>query len=163
MDAKPLFQECVCYNCGNPHPLTIENCYSCYGLTLPTRYKNSSESIKWNIFNISQTDTNEIKRKQFLLAEKSMAADEYTAILGAESQDGPYNNNSATKKVVFLYRPGGDKRISHTKFDQSSVMASSRVWDRIKLDDWESLEEIIGFRTITHSLPGFFPVPDNCL
>lgn len=64
------------------------------------------------------------------------------AILGLETE----RRRQPDKKVVFLHREGGDKRLS---FSTTRARYSSRLWESIVDGDpnWESFKKIVGETT----------------
>ncbi|KAF7888384.1 uncharacterized protein EAF02_002925 [Botrytis sinoallii] len=151
-----------CWNCGKKHSTTREFCYTCKCWTPPTMKRATPEApkepIHWHEFIIAKTDSSQVKSDQLKSAVDAIEKDQYTAVLCAESPDSPYAKDNTEKIAVFLYRPGGDKKLSVTKLE--GISASSRKWEEIKLSDWTMFEEILG----VDSLPSSFPTPDNiCL
>lgn len=80
-------------------------------------------------------------------AVTAMSGDKFVAVLGLQFANTSSGQNPS-KTAVFLYRPGGDKRLSGSK---SQSHASSRDWDNIEMSIWESFKQIVGFKGNAYS------------
>ncbi|KAF7954703.1 hypothetical protein EAE96_005822 [Botrytis aclada] len=162
--SKLCYTPLKCWNCGAAHLPTEESCFICNGFLLPTISGATMDGprtrINWKIFLITNMDHSEVKAKELRSAEIAIENDLYTAVLCTKSLDSPFGGNEKKKTAVFLHRPRGKKRLSVTKLGLGGISASSRKWEDIKLSDWTTFEEILGFT----SLPSTFPTPDDiCL
>ncbi|KAH6663167.1 hypothetical protein B0J14DRAFT_495098 [Halenospora varia] len=146
-----------CWHCTAPHSATQESCMACNGWTLPTHKIETLPThsgkplttrvpIEWITFEIEASDS---KEKGKLMKEAVMAIehDQYVAILGIQIGKDRFGHKTR-KTVIFLHRPGGDKRMS---VDKRKDRASSRRWAVIKDFDLEALKKVMGDVTITYS------------
>lgn len=160
MESQSLYnlQPLTCWHCEQPHSESEDFCVFCNGWTLPTRTRgpfNARMIIKWETFVIVTSDSEE--RKGNLLRDAMVAIEnnKTVAILGMKiSRD--HWGREAKENAVFLYRAGGEKRLSVSK---TRFHASSRLWRDIDPDQdlvWKAFRQIVGKETkiVTYSRKG---------
>lgn len=143
MSLSSIGMKKICWHCPGHDTQSAESCYLCHGWTLPTRKNDESKTaIEWNIFVVKSTDSKQFKKQEFEKAGTSMRNDKHTAVLGVSLSD--------SRKAVFVYRPGGDKRLSTTTIlgrpvirCRPVVRSSARHWDAVGRCDWRKFEEIV--------------------
>lgn len=136
MPLSSIGMEKICWHCPGHNNKSAESCVSCHGWTLPTRKNDESKTaIEWNIFVVKSTDSKQFKEQEFEKAGTSMRNDKHTAVLGVSLSD--------SRKAVFVYRPGGDKRLSTTRLVKPKIKSSARRWDYVGRCDWSKFEKIV--------------------
>ncbi|KAF8859750.1 hypothetical protein BDZ45DRAFT_574746, partial [Acephala macrosclerotiorum] len=129
----------TCWHCEKPHSDTQEFCNICNGWTLPILTKERS-IIKWKTFVVQDSDSKEVRERLMKDAAIAIGSDKFVAVLGLQFvNDG--SGRKLRKAAVFLYRPGGDKRLS---ISGSKGHTSSRNWRDMKDLDWEAFKRIVG-------------------
>ncbi|KUJ14154.1 uncharacterized protein LY89DRAFT_130628 [Mollisia scopiformis] len=166
MERQPLHnvEPLKCWHCDWPNSMYSEFSVACNGWTLPTRIQEleTEVRIEWEKFVIPANYPEEAKSRLMRDAMVAIANNRNVAILGVQfKRSRAHLGREKEKTAVFLYRAGGDKRLSSSS---NKGHASSREWQSIKTDHDPvrlDFKEIVGKETqiVTYSytLPEAFP------
>ncbi len=127
-----------CWSCDAPHSKPQDFCALCNAWTLPIETPTPRKAIEWTTFVIMASDSNERKGSLFRNAAAAILANQNVAVLGHQSQ-----TDGTEKRVVFVHRKGGNKRVSSAT---EGLSASPRYWDDLNSWDrvWKTSEEVVG-------------------
>lgn len=96
---------------------------------------------------LKDSDSREVREGLMKDATTAIGGDKFVAVLGLQfvnTSSGPNSHNTA----VFVYRPGGDKRLSMSTL---KYRASSRYWRRIDKSYWKKFKQIVGIEGKAYS------------
>jgi hypothetical protein len=109
MASQSLYEPLTCWHCKERHTSSQERCNYCNGYTLPTRthHQPSKQAIpiRWRIFEIRATDSDQVKGEQLRSAATAIQENEYVAVLAIQFVNDAFQQNTK-KTAVFLHRPG---------------------------------------------------------